>query len=131
VIAVITQGVLASIFVMVGDPDQLIRFVGFTLAIFAGLAVIAVFVLRARGLRGAYRTFGYPVTPIIFVASSAWIAVAQIRERPVESAVIGGVLGLGGLVYWLTTRGKQPLPNENDPIDPPEIEVPKARIVDK
>ena len=70
VIAVIAQGVIASVFVLVGDLGSLIRFVGFTLAIFAALTVGAVFVLRARGHRAAYRTFGYPVTPIAFIALS-------------------------------------------------------------
>jgi APA family basic amino acid/polyamine antiporter len=109
--AVVTQAVLACLFVMVGDPDILIRFVGFTLAIFAALAVIAVYVLRAQGKTGAYKTFGYPVTPVVFILASVWIAIAQVKERPFESLVIGLVLGAGGVVYYLTTRGKQPLPN--------------------
>jgi APA family basic amino acid/polyamine antiporter len=119
-LAVITQAVLACMFVMVGDPDILIRFVGFTLAIFAGLAVVAVYVLRARGMAGEYRTWGYPVTPVIFILSSVWIAIAQVKERPFESLVIAVVLGTGGLVYYLTTRGKPP----------PPAELPKARVVD-
>ncbi len=129
VTAVVTQAVLASVFVMVGDPDTLIRFVGFTLAIFAALAVIAVFVLRTQGKAGAYRTWGYPVTPVIFVLSSVWIAFAQIKAQPFEAAIIGGILGVGGVVYWLSTRNKPPLPNENDPIDTP-AELPSARVVD-
>jgi APA family basic amino acid/polyamine antiporter len=119
VVAVITQGVLATLFVVVGDPDTLIHFVGFTLAIFAGLAVIAVYRLRAMGMSGAYKTFGYPITPAVFVLSSVWIAYAQISEQPAQSAIIGCVLGLGGVVYWLTTRGKPPLASENDPADTP------------
>ncbi|MGN6110743.1 MAG: APC family permease, partial [Kofleriaceae bacterium] len=43
--AVIAQGVLGCAFVLVADLGQLIRFVGFTLAIFAALTVGAVFIL--------------------------------------------------------------------------------------
>ncbi len=129
VTAVITQAILACIFAVVGDPDTLIRFVGFTLAIFAGLAVVAVFILRRRGMSGAYKTFGYPVTPIVFVAASLWITIAQVKDRPMESAIIGLVLAAGGLVYWLTTRGKPPMPNENDPVEDPSPSVPVARVV--
>lgn len=128
VFAVVTQAVLASLFVIIGDPDMLIRFVGFTLAIFAALAVIAVYILRARGMVGAYRTFGYPVTPVVFILSSVWIAFAQIKERPMESAVIGTILGLGGVVYYITTRGKPPIETENDPVDEPSA-LPTARVV--
>lgn len=110
VIAVVTQGVLGCLFVLVGDLGALMRFVSFTLAIFAALAVAAVFVLRARGLRGAYRTFGYPATPLAFIAASVWIAYAQIDQNPEESAIVGIVLLIGGALYFLTMRGAPPPP---------------------
>ena len=109
VTAVITQGVLGCLFVLVGDPDKLIRFVGFTLAVFAGLAVGAVFILRARGHNAAYRTTGYPVTPLVFIALSCWIAYAQIKDRPLEALAVAAVLGVGALVYWLTIGRKPPI----------------------
>jgi APA family basic amino acid/polyamine antiporter len=99
-VAVITQGVLGCVFATVGDPDVLIRFVGFTLAIFAALTVGAVFVLRGRGMRAAYQTIGYPITPIAFIALSAWIAYAQIVAHPKESVVVAIVLAIGGALYW-------------------------------
>jgi APA family basic amino acid/polyamine antiporter len=125
-VAVITQGVLACIFVLVGDLGALMRFVGFTLAIFAALAVGAVFILRARGLRAAYQTWGYPVTPIAFIALSAWIAYAQVRQNPKESAVVAVLLGVGAVVYYLATLGKPPLDTTES--DKP-AGVPEARVV--
>jgi basic amino acid/polyamine antiporter, APA family len=89
---------------MVGDPDVLIRFVGFTLAIFAALTVGALFILRARGMRAPYKTIGYPVTPIAFIALSAWIAYAQIDKYPTESIIVVLVLVLGGLLYGVFGR---------------------------
>jgi len=130
VVAVITQGVLGCLFVLVGDLGQLIRFVGFTLTIFAGLAVAAVFVLRARGHRAAYQTFGYPITPLAFLLLSAWIAYAQIKEHPWESAVVGGVLLLGGLLYKLAAPTH--IPYDADATDgPASPAVPEARVVSK
>ena len=114
VFAVITQGVLGCLFVLVGDPDKLIRFVGFTLAVFAGLAVAAVFILRARGHTAAYRTTGYPVTPLLFIALSVWIAYAQIKDRPIEALAVALVLGLGALVYWFTIGRKPPIEETDD-----------------
>jgi APA family basic amino acid/polyamine antiporter len=98
-VAVAAQGVLGIAFVLVGDLGELMRFAGFTLAVFAALTVGALFVLRSRGHRGAYRTWGYPVTPILFIAVSAWIAYAQIKEHPKESAVVGLVLAVGAVLY--------------------------------
>lgn len=130
VVAVVTQGVLGCLFVLVGDLGALMRFVSFTLAIFAALAVAAVFVLRARGLRGAYRTFGYPFTPLVYIATSVWIAYAQIKQNPKESAVVGVVLLLGGLVYFATMRGQSGPsgPSGDAPLRPG---VPEARVVSK
>ncbi len=113
--AVVTQGVLASLFCIVGDPDVLIRFVGFTLAVFAALTVSAVFVLRRRGMRASYRTFGYPVTPVLFIATSVWIAAAQIYNQPKESAIVGAVLLVGAVLYATMVRGKERLPDESMP----------------
>jgi APA family basic amino acid/polyamine antiporter len=128
VTAVVTQGVLGCLFVLVGDLGSLMRFVSFTLTIFAALAVAAVFVLRRRGMRGSYQTFGYPVTPIAFIAASAWIAYAQIRQHPNECAVVGLVLLAGGLVYFFTMRGRPP-PSSRGPALKPG--VPEARVVSR
>jgi len=119
--AVITQGVLATLFVLVGDLGSLIRFVGFTLAIFAALTVGALFVLRARGMRAAYQTPLYPLTPIAFIALSAWIAFNQITANPFESLIGGAVLGVGALVYFVFLG--------NGRSKPPTITVPPARVV--
>lgn len=118
-VSVIAQGVIASLFVLVSDLGSLIQFVAFTLAIFAALAVASVFILRRRGFSSAYRTFGYPFTPIAFVCLSIWIAVAQIKERPRASAVVGIVLIVGALLYLLSVlRARRQTP-------------PAARVVGK
>ena len=98
-VAVIAQGLLASICVLAGSLQQLIEFVGFTLGISAAFTVAAVFVMRARGKRAAYRTWGYPVTPLIFIVATAWITYSQIRVHPRESTVVGAVLVVGGILY--------------------------------
>jgi APA family basic amino acid/polyamine antiporter len=122
-VAVIAQGVLGVVFVLVGDLGQLIRFVGFTLALCAMLAIVALFVLRYRGMRAPYRTFGYPVTPVLFIVLSAWIAYAQMTEHFRESLVVFGVLAIGGALYWLFGRGGAVPPGGPAPT------IPEARVV--
>jgi basic amino acid/polyamine antiporter, APA family len=122
-VAVAAQAVLGVVFVLVGDLGQLIRFAGFTLAVFAALTVAALFIFRARGMAGPYRTFGYPLTPLVFIATSVWIAYAQIRENPLESLVVAGVLLAGGLFYVFAVK---PPPRPGDP-----QELPEARVVDE
>jgi APA family basic amino acid/polyamine antiporter len=124
--AVIAQGVLGTLFVLFGDLGELMRFAGFTLALFTALAVGALFILRMRGLRGAYRTWGYPVTPLVYIATSAWIAYSQIKQNPKESLAVAGVLLVGGLLYVLVLKPTKP---GASPPEPPKL--PEARVVDE
>jgi APA family basic amino acid/polyamine antiporter len=105
-VAVVTQGVLAVAFVLLGTLGELIRFVGFTLTVSAALTCGALFVMRGRGVKSTYRTLGYPVTPVVFIAVSGWIAFAQIKSNPEESAIVGGVLAVGALVYAFLLHGQ-------------------------
>ncbi|MEZ4367129.1 MAG: APC family permease [Kofleriaceae bacterium] len=107
--AVVLQGLLAIVIVLATDLGGVIRYVGFTLAVFAALTVAAVFVLRARqpAATRPYRTIGYPVTPLLFVVTSAWIAQAQIRENPRESLWVGATL-LGGAALYAAFQRRRP-----------------------
>lgn len=105
--AVITQAILAMAFVLMGDLGQLILFASFSLTIFAALTVSSVFIFRARGMRSQYRTFGYPVTPVLFLALSVWICYLQVTDHPAQSAAVLVLLAIGGVVYAVT-QPKQP-----------------------
>jgi basic amino acid/polyamine antiporter, APA family len=114
VVAVIVQAVLAIAFAIFSDPDGLVRLVGFTLAIFAALTVGAVFVFRARGKISPFRVPGYPLTPLLFLALSAWTVFFGVTSQPKISAEIAAVLVVGGLLYFFTSRGKARTPIEAD-----------------
>ena len=103
-LSVLLQGLIASAIVVWGRFDQVVRYVGFTLAIFAALTVTAVFVLRVRrpGADRPYRTWGYPVTPILFVGLSAWVAYAQIDQHPIESLYGVGTLAFGAIAWGVS-----------------------------
>jgi APA family basic amino acid/polyamine antiporter len=108
--AVALQGALAITFVVVAELGELIRYVGFTLSIFAGLTVAAVFILRSKYPDAArpHRTIGYPVTPALFLAATAWIALAQMNANPKEASWTIATLGIGVAAYlWLVPKQKQ------------------------
>ncbi len=104
--AVVTQSVIAILFVFIGNLGELIQFVGFTLAIFAALTVGAVFIFRRRGMVSPYRSFGYPVTPIVFISLSVWIVYLKVTEAPVASSKVAGLLLVGAVIYWIMNRGR-------------------------
>ena len=76
--------------------------------IFYGLVTSSVFVLRRRlpDAPRPYRTLGYPLVPLLFVATAAWLVVNTLVERRVESAV-GLVLIAAGLPFYLYFRRRR------------------------
>ena len=102
VAAVLVQAVWACVLAASGTYDQLTDYVIFASWIFYALVTSAVLILRRRApdLPRPYRTLGYPVVPLVFVAVAFWLVVNTLVNRPVES-VAGLVLIACGLpVYW-------------------------------
>ena len=71
-IAIVTQGVWSAILVLSGTLAGLVSYTGFAVMLFAGIAVMAVFILRWRAPSEVrpFKTWGYPVAPAVFVAAS-------------------------------------------------------------
>lgn len=110
--SVVLQGALAVFLLLIAKFDQLINYIGFTLSLFAMLTVLGALVLRIRrpDAPRPYRTFLWPVTPIVFVGISGWMAVYLAHMRPFESLVSGGItLASGMVIYflWQMLRGRE------------------------
>jgi len=102
--SVIVQGLLAIAITLTGRFDEIVRYVGFTLVVFAALTIIAMIRLRMTRPDAArpYRTFGYPITPAIFLIGSIWIAYSEIRMNPLESVYGLATLGFGAAAYGVS-----------------------------
>ncbi|NLF72642.1 MAG: amino acid permease [Candidatus Anammoximicrobium sp.] len=86
--------------------DVLTNCVVFSASIFYLLSVLAVVVLRVRRpeARRRYRTWGYPVTPLLFVAVYLWFLTQIYASHPLESRAGLLCIALGVPVYWLYAR---------------------------
>jgi len=106
-VALLTQGVVASALTALGTYDQLFTYVVFAQFVFYALSASAVIRLRrtAPQLARPYRTWGYPVTPIVFIAFAAWLVYNTIVETPRDSAIGAGIILLGLPGYWYWKRG--------------------------
>jgi APA family basic amino acid/polyamine antiporter len=106
-LSIVAQALWASILILTGSLDSLSNYVGFAITLFAGIAVAAVFVLRAREPNAPrpYKTLGYPVAPGIFVLASLAIVVNAVVRNPGPSG-LGLLVILSGvpLYLWLTRR---------------------------
>jgi APA family basic amino acid/polyamine antiporter len=75
--------------------------------LFAGIAVAAVFVLRAREPNAPrpYKTLGYPIAPAIFVLTSLAIVLNALYRDPRQFGLGLLVIASGIPLYlWLTRR---------------------------
>ena len=81
-------------------------FAGFTLALNSLATVLGVFVLRWRRpeLPRPYRTFLYPLTPLIYLALTGWTLTFVIINQP-QQALPGLGLIVAGLIVYLLTGG--------------------------
>lgn len=106
-LAILLQSLWAMVLILFwGTFENLISYVVFTDAIFFALTALAVFILRQRrpNVERPYRTIGYPVTPIIFIALELWFVSNIIFEKPVQSLAGLGFLLLGIPVYYWWRR---------------------------
>ena len=107
--AVLLQTIWAIVLVSTGTYRALYTRVVYTEWIFFALMAWGLLRLRKRaGYSPAYRVWGYPFVPLVFVASSVYIVVNQIVHDPKESAV-GLALVLAGLpIYYVWLRRASP-----------------------
>jgi basic amino acid/polyamine antiporter, APA family len=101
--AVIFQSVIALTLILTSSFQSLITYVGFTLSLCTFMTVAGVFVLRTRfrTLETKYKTWGYPFTPLIFLAATGWVMYFIFENKPTESLYGLGTVLSGLLVYFL------------------------------
>jgi len=106
-LAIVLQSTWAIALTLTGTYGQLLDYVVFADWIFFGLTVASVFVFRFTrpAAPRPFKTWGYPVTPALFVLAAIGIVASVIRVSPVQSA-IGAALMLAGIpafYYWTRT----------------------------
>lgn len=106
--AIVLQGTWASVLVATGTYRALFTRVVYTEWIFFALVAASLFTLRRRAAYApAYRMWGFPVLPALFIAAALGIVVNQVIAEPGESAT-GLLLVLSGLPVYFLWAGRQP-----------------------
>lgn len=105
--SLLLQGLVTSAIILIGSVDQIMQYAGFTLSLFASLAVASVIVLRVRrpDLPRPFRVWAYPLPPVLFLGVSGWMMFWAFEGRPVESSLGLLTVLIGGVAY-LFTRGR-------------------------
>ncbi len=104
--AFVFSTILSLLFIYTGTFEQVLVYTSFLLILITTLTVAGIFIVRARKLHleATYLTWGYPYTPIVFVAVSVWMLVFVVLDKPFESLVGVFILAIGLGIYYQVER---------------------------
>ena len=108
VTATLVQFAIVVALLLTSTFDKVLTYVQFSLQFCSFLTVLGVLVLRRTqpALPRPYRTWGYPFTPLFFLAITAWMLMHIWRSNPRESLWGLATMALGLGVYFLAPRPK-------------------------
>ncbi|MGK7872640.1 MAG: APC family permease [Xenococcaceae cyanobacterium] len=106
--AILLQLAIVLVLLITSSFEAVITYLGFTLTLSSFITVLGLFVHRFRHpeVPRPYKTWGYPVTPIIFLAISLWILIFVFTGKPIESLAGLGTIALGLPVYFFASKRK-------------------------
>jgi APA family basic amino acid/polyamine antiporter len=104
--ALIVQGIWSGVLALSGSYDTLTDYAIFALWLFYGLVTASVFIFRKRmpDAERPYRTWGYPVVPILFLLVTACLIIITVYNSRVQSLIGLGLIALGLPVYLYWSR---------------------------
>jgi APA family basic amino acid/polyamine antiporter len=107
--AIIAQSVWSiALLLFWGTLENLITYTVSVEWIFFTLAAAGIFIFRKKlkNVERPYKTFGYPVTPLIFIAINIWFVINITVNKPLHMAIGIGFLILGVPIFLFFKRKK-------------------------
>ncbi|HEY6214021.1 MAG TPA: amino acid permease [Vicinamibacterales bacterium] len=104
--AILSTAAWSTVLVLSGSFEQLLTYVVFMSWLWFALAAAAIFVYRRqRHAPRPFRTPGYPLTPIVFIAAALVIVVNTVVAQPRQSLVglAFAVVGVPAYAIWRRT----------------------------
>jgi len=102
--AIYIQSTISLLFILTGTFESILIYSGFTMGLNTFLAVLGLFILRTRNpeLARPYKTWGYPVTPLIFLSLTGWTLLYLLIDKPKESLLGLLTVAIGAVVYFIS-----------------------------
>lgn len=110
-LAIFVQSGITLFFILTSTFEEVLVMSGFVMGLNTFFAVLGVFILRLRDDDSSdapepkgYRTWGYPVTPLIFLSLMSWTLIYILLNRPQEGIAGLAIVAVGGVLYWVSER---------------------------
>ncbi len=104
-ISLILQYIVVVALILTSSFGAIIKYIGFLLSLSSFLTVLGVFVLRftKSEMERPYKTWGYPFTPIIFLAVTGWMMFYVVKEEPTIT-IAGALTIVAGLILYFINK---------------------------
>ena len=108
--ALVVQGAWAVVLVLSGSYDTLTDYATFSILIFVALGTASVFIFRRQlpNAERAYRTWGYPIVPALFLLVSGWLLINTLLTTPGRAVAGLALMALGLPFFWYWSRTAKP-----------------------
>ena len=109
--SIVAQAMWAIVLLLSGTYETLAEYAMFGLWIFYGLMVLGVILLRFKrpDLPRPYRMWGYPATPLLFLAVAAYFVGNTLMTRPGPSLAGLALIATGVPVYLVWRKSFRPV----------------------
>ncbi|MEH6636041.1 MAG: amino acid permease [Halioglobus sp.] len=109
-LAIALQSAIALAFLWTSSFESILIFAGATMALNTFFTVLGLFVLRWRQpqLKRPYRTWLYPLPPLIFLGVTGWTLLYVVKQRPIEALMCFGIVVSGAIFYRLSRMFETP-----------------------
>jgi APA family basic amino acid/polyamine antiporter len=105
-VAILTQLAVVNVLLLTQSFEAVLEYVQFSLTFCSFLTVAGLIVLRVTrpDLPRPYKTWGYPVTPLVFLAITLFTMYYLLTERPAQSLAGLATMSAGLLIYFLSQK---------------------------
>jgi len=99
--AILFQLAAATVMMLTRSFEAVLDFIQFSLLFCSFFTVLGVIKLRIThpGLPRPYRTWGYPITPLVFLLVTGFMMYYLLTERPLQ-ALLGMLIMISGLLIY-------------------------------
>ncbi len=106
--AILFQLAIVLVLLITSTFDAVLTYLEFTLILSSSMTVLGLFVYRWKmpNMSRPYQTWGYPITPLIFLSISMWMLIFSYHAKPLESSLGLFTILIGLPVYWLANKNK-------------------------
>jgi APA family basic amino acid/polyamine antiporter len=109
--AILLQCCISFIMIMTSTFDKVLVYAGFTLNLFTFLTVLGVFIHRAKykDAERPYKTWGYPVVPILFLCIILMVMGYLLYNNTMESFMGLATVLCGIILYFINKWFEKPI----------------------